>query len=94
MRIRIIKTPPAPLMDGFDVRNMTAGQILELDGQRANYLLMAGYAVACGFHSFTDITRVRPRGPQDDSRRAEDRFRQQLQDARARIIGPGRGEFS
>jgi hypothetical protein len=92
MRIRITKTPPAPLMDGFDVRNMTAGQVLELDGKRANYLLMAGYAVADGFHSCTDISRVRARGPRDDSRRAEDRFREQLQDARARIIGPGLDE--
>jgi hypothetical protein len=93
MRIRITKTPPAPLMDGYDVRNMTAGQILELDGERAKYLLMAGYAVRDGFHCPTDISRVKARGPKDDSRRAEDRFRQQLQDARARIIGPGRDEF-
>ena len=80
-------------MDGYDVRNMTAGQILELDGERANYLLMAGYAVRDGFYSPTDISRVKARGPEDDSRRAEDRFRQQLQDARARIIGPCRDEF-
>lgn len=93
MRIRITKTPPAPLMDGYDVRNMTAGQILELDGERANYLLMAGYAVRDGFYSPTDISRVKARGPEDDNRRAEDRFRQQLQDARARIIGPSLDEF-
>ena len=36
MRIRIIKTPPAPLMDGFDVRNLFAGQIHEVDGGHAS----------------------------------------------------------
>jgi hypothetical protein len=45
MRIRIIKSPPAPLMDGFDVRNMVAEQIRDVDGHTANYLVIAGYAV-------------------------------------------------
>ena len=45
MRIRIIKSPPAPLMDGFDVRNMVAEQIRDVDGRTANYLVIAGYAV-------------------------------------------------
>jgi hypothetical protein len=45
MRIRIIKSPPAPLMDGFDVRNMVSDQIRDVDGRTANYLVIAGYAV-------------------------------------------------
>jgi hypothetical protein len=45
MRIRIIKSPPAPLMDGFDVRNMVAEQIRDVDNRTANYLVIAGYAV-------------------------------------------------
>jgi hypothetical protein len=45
MRIRIIKSPPAPLMDGFDVRDMVAEQIRDVDSRTANYLVIAGYAV-------------------------------------------------
>jgi hypothetical protein len=45
MRIRIIKSPPAPLMDGFDVRNMVADQICDVDSRTANYLVIAGYGV-------------------------------------------------
>jgi hypothetical protein len=92
MRIRIIKTPPAPLMDGFDVRNMAAGQIHEVERGTADYLVLAGYAVRDGVHSLTDLSRIAPRGPQDDNRRAEDLFREQLRDARARTIGPGLDE--
>ena len=91
MRIRITKTPPAPLMDGFDVRNLEAGQIHEVDRGTADYLMLAGYAVPDGIHSVSDISRVAPRGPEDGDRRAEDIFRDQLRDARARIIGPGLG---
>jgi hypothetical protein len=32
-------------MDGFDVRNMVAEQIRDVDGPTANYLVIAGYAV-------------------------------------------------
>jgi hypothetical protein len=32
-------------MDGFDVRNMVADQIRDVDGPTANYLVIAGYAV-------------------------------------------------
>jgi hypothetical protein len=45
MRIRIIKSPPAPLMDGFDVRNMVAEQNRDVDSRTATYLVIAGYAV-------------------------------------------------
>ena len=45
MRIRIIKQPPAPLLDGFDVRGLRAHQIYDVDIRVGNYLLIAGYAV-------------------------------------------------
>jgi hypothetical protein len=45
MRIRLIKTPPAPAMDGFDVRDMRAGHVYDIDNRTANYLIIAGYAV-------------------------------------------------
>ena len=57
MRIHVIKTPPAPLMDGFDVRDVRANHIYEIDSRTANYLIIAGYAVcaddeSCGFRKF------------------------------------------
>src|SRR4030088_3209180 len=45
MRIRIIKSPPAPLMDGFDVRNMVADKIRDGDGDTGKDRVIAGYAV-------------------------------------------------
>jgi len=36
VRIHVIKTPPAPLMDGFDVRDMRANHIYEIDSRTAN----------------------------------------------------------
>jgi hypothetical protein len=45
MRIRIIKTPPAPVMDGFDVRNFRANRIYEIDPRPGTYLIIAGYAI-------------------------------------------------
>jgi hypothetical protein len=46
VRIRIIKTPPALVMDGFDVRGMRAGHIYPVDGRMAYYLIIAGYALS------------------------------------------------
>jgi len=45
MRIRVVKTPPAPMMDGFDVRGLLAGHIYDIDSRLAAYLIIAGYAV-------------------------------------------------
>lgn len=45
MRIRIIKTPPAPLIDGFDMRDLRAGEVYDVDAQRGTYLIAAGYAL-------------------------------------------------
>jgi hypothetical protein len=59
MRIRIIKSPPAPIMDGFDVRNMVAEQIRDVDGPTANYLVIAGYAVRIRAHDSCALDRNR-----------------------------------
>ena len=32
-------------MDGFDVRDMRAGHVYEVDGRKGHYLITAGYAV-------------------------------------------------
>jgi hypothetical protein len=44
MRIRLLKTPPAYVVDGFDVRSLRAGHIYDLDIRMARYLVIAGYA--------------------------------------------------
>ena len=46
MRIRIVKHPPAPLMDGFDVRGLDVGYVYDVDARTGHYLIVAGYAVA------------------------------------------------
>jgi hypothetical protein len=45
MRIRIIKQPPAPLMDGFDVKSLQVGGTYDLNATIAGYLVVAGYAI-------------------------------------------------
>lgn len=47
MRIRLTKLPPAPLVDGFDVREYRAGLVgetYEVHANLARYLIAAGYA--------------------------------------------------
>jgi hypothetical protein len=44
MRIHLLKTPPAYVVDGFDVRSLRAGHIYDLDIRMASYLVIAGYA--------------------------------------------------
>ena len=44
MEVRIIKTPPAPWMDGFDVRGFHAGRLYIVEDRLACYLIHAGYA--------------------------------------------------
>jgi hypothetical protein len=60
MRIRVIKTPPAPLMDGVDVRNFHADHVYTVDdGRIANYLIRAGYAIPYDdVHEPTDRQKV------------------------------------
>jgi hypothetical protein len=42
--IRIVKPPPAPLMDGFDVRGLRVGQMHDVENPLGRYLVIAGYA--------------------------------------------------
>ena len=44
MRVRVLKTPPAYVVDGFDVRSLRADHVYDLDTRMANYLVIAGYA--------------------------------------------------
>jgi hypothetical protein len=45
MRVRVLKTPPAYVIDGFDVRSLRSDHVYDLDTRMANYLVVAGYAV-------------------------------------------------
>jgi hypothetical protein len=42
--VRIIKRPPAPTMDGFDLRGFEVGRVYVVEARLANYLILAGYA--------------------------------------------------
>jgi len=44
MLIRIIKAPPAPLMDGYEVRMFRVAYLYEVEPRIGNYLVVAGYA--------------------------------------------------
>lgn len=44
MDVRITKAPPAPKMDGFDVRGLHVGHVYSVDDRLAWYLVAAGYA--------------------------------------------------
>jgi hypothetical protein len=48
MRILIVKTPPAPMMDGFDVRRFRAPHSYHVDDLMGDYLIIAGYAIGVG----------------------------------------------
>ena len=90
LRIRVTKTPPAPLMDGFDLANLLAGGFYDVDGRTANYLVIAGYAVrvrANDDHAH-DLNRTGPRDRRHDRRLSEDRIREEHHDANARTIPP------
>jgi hypothetical protein len=97
MQIRVIKTPPAPLMDGFDVRDIHAGYICDVDARTANYLVIAGYAVPAE-NAFEDdeysedVNRMARRIRQNYGRRAEDRIREEHHDAYAKVIPPENDE--
>ena len=76
MRIRMIKSPPAPIMDGFDVRDMVAEQIRDVDGPTANYLVIAGYAVRIRAHDncALDMNRGLPRDQRSDNPQPDSDF--------------------
>lgn len=44
MEIRITKKPPAPLMDGFDLRRFQLGRVYVVEDLLGRYLTRAGYA--------------------------------------------------
>ena len=44
MEIRIVKRPPAPLMDGFDMRGLEIGRVYVVDQRLGRYLVASGYA--------------------------------------------------
>jgi hypothetical protein len=76
--VRMTKPPPAPLMDGFDVGSYHLGKAYDVDERLGRYLIVAGYAVA-------DPSAFAC-GPENQQRRAEDRIRDELHDARAKTI--------
>jgi hypothetical protein len=45
VRVRLVKAPPAPLVDGFDMRGLRAGHLYDTPVRLARYLVIAGYAV-------------------------------------------------
>jgi hypothetical protein len=45
MRIRMVRTPPAPLMDGFDLRGLRVDHTYDVDDRLGGYLIIADYAV-------------------------------------------------
>jgi hypothetical protein len=44
MLIRIVKTLPAPMMDGFDVSRFRVGQVYDAEPRLGRHLIGAGYA--------------------------------------------------
>lgn len=44
IRIRMIKRPPAPLMDGFDVDGLRMDRVYDVDARTGRYLIIARYA--------------------------------------------------
>lgn len=54
MRIRIERPLPGPLMDGFDVHLLHAGEVYDVDERMARYLIIAGYAVVIEVDQWTD----------------------------------------
>jgi hypothetical protein len=44
MKIRMVKRPPAPSMDGFDMEGLEGGRVYVVDDRMARYLIYSGYA--------------------------------------------------
>jgi hypothetical protein len=44
--IRIVRALPAPLMDGFDVRDFEVDRVYDVANSIGRYLIVAGYAIA------------------------------------------------
>jgi hypothetical protein len=46
MEIRVIRRPPAPRMDGFDIRGLDVGRVSTADDRVGHYLISEGYAIS------------------------------------------------
>jgi hypothetical protein len=44
MEVWIVRRPPAPSMDGFNMRGLEVGRVYEVDDRTAQYLIDSGYA--------------------------------------------------
>jgi len=73
-------------MDGFEVGSYRQGVLYDVDERLGRYLISAGYAVS-GLASSLPFQELS--APSEHQlRRAEDRIREELHDARAKTIGP------
>ena len=82
----ITRPPPAPIMDGFEVGSYRKGVLYDVDERLGRYLICAGYAVS-GLGPPLPYQEFSAPG-EHQLRRAEDRIREELHDARAKTIGP------
>jgi len=62
MRIRIIKLPPAPVMDGFDVAQFQLHDAYDVEARLGWYLIVAGYAERDREHPESADDRSSPPG--------------------------------
>jgi hypothetical protein len=51
MRVRIVKTPPAYVIDGFEMRGLRAGGTYDLEPRLANYVVRAEFGVVADDNS-------------------------------------------
>jgi hypothetical protein len=61
MLIRIIRSLPAPLMDGFDVRGFRVEGIYDVDIRLGRYLIVAEYAEPSDDKAHDNSKQRRPR---------------------------------
>lgn len=45
IRVRLIRNPPAPVMDGFVLAGMRGGHVYDVDIRTGQYLIVAGYGL-------------------------------------------------
>ena len=82
IRVRMTRPPPAPLMDGFDLKGYRPGITYVVNARLGDYLILAGYARAEPYPP----SPAAQTGTEQEQRRAEDRFREELRDSRAKTI--------
>ena|SRR5437879_6130703 len=91
MQIRLVRKL-AESVDGVDLSDCHIGDVIDLPGPQADLVIAEGWAVArrsmprrFSVPSLRAEAADKPRGT-TDQRRAEDRFREELHDSRARTI--------